>query len=171
VAHHFAPVRTARLDLGYRPVLIHGDLAQYHILFRAETLGLTGILDFGTASLGDPAGDFALIISTYGERFLQRRARTYPAIIEALDRARFLAGTVELQWALAGLRSGNRAWFVAHVGRARDAGPIGSPWPPRRALEPEGPRGRPVAVPQRPTLNSGVSSRADHIRPKTSVSG
>src|SRR5262249_59479450 len=25
VAHHFAPIRMAQLDLGYRPVLIHGD--------------------------------------------------------------------------------------------------------------------------------------------------
>jgi aminoglycoside 2''-phosphotransferase len=133
VAHHFAPVRAAQLDLGHRPVLIHGDLAQYHILFRAAPLGLTGVLDFGTAGRGDPADDFALIISMYGERFLQRMARTSPAIIEALDRARFLAGTLELQWALAGLRSGDRSWFVAHVGRARDAGPTGSPWPPPRA--------------------------------------
>jgi aminoglycoside 2''-phosphotransferase len=130
VAHHFAPVRTARLDLGYRPVLIHGDLAQYHILVRDETLELTGILDFGTAGLGDPAGDFAVVISMYGERFLQRLARTDPAVAEALDRARFWAGTMELQWALAGLRSGDRSWFVAHIGRARDAGPIGSMWPP-----------------------------------------
>jgi aminoglycoside 2''-phosphotransferase len=128
VAHHFAPVQTARLDLGYRPVLIHGDLAQYHIVFQAETMDLRGILDFGTAGLGDPAGDFAVVISMYGERFLQRLARTYPAIIEALDRARFWAGTMELQWALAGLRSGDRSWFVAHLGRARDADPIGSSW-------------------------------------------
>jgi len=128
VAHHFAPVRTGRLDLGYRPVLIHGDLAQYHILVQAETMNLTGILDFGTAGLGDPAGDFAVVISMYGERFLQRLGRTDPTVIEALDRARFLAGTVELQWVLAGLRSGDRSWFVAHIGRARDAGPIGSAW-------------------------------------------
>jgi len=130
VVHHFAPVRTGRLDLGYRPVLIHGDLAQYHILVRAETLDLTGMLDFGTAGLGDPAGDIAVLISMYGERFLQRMARTDPAVAEALDRARFWAGTAELQWALAGLRSGDRSWFVAHIGRARDVGPIGSPWPP-----------------------------------------
>jgi aminoglycoside 2''-phosphotransferase len=128
VAHHFAPFRTARLDLGYRPVLIHGDLAQYHILFRDLPLGLTGVLDFGTAGLGDPAVDFAIIISMYGERFLRRMARTYPGVGDALDRARFLAGTHELQWALSGIRSGDQSWFVAHIGRARDAGPIGSPW-------------------------------------------
>jgi aminoglycoside 2''-phosphotransferase len=130
VTHHFAPLRTGRLDLDrYEPALIHGDLAQYHVLFNPATADLTGIIDFGTAGLGDPAGDFAVMISMYGERFLQRMARTYPAIVEALDRARFRAGTMELQWALAGLRSGDRSWFVAHIGRARDMGPIGKPWP------------------------------------------
>jgi aminoglycoside 2''-phosphotransferase len=132
VARHFAPLLTARLDLAYRPVPIHGDLAQYHILYQGPTPRLVGIIDFGTAGLGDPAGDFAVLISMYGERFLQRMARTYSGITEALDRARFWAGTMELQWALAGMRSGDRSWFVAHIGRARDAGPIGSPWPRAR---------------------------------------
>jgi aminoglycoside 2''-phosphotransferase len=130
VKHHFSSFRSSRLDLGYRPVLIHGDLAQYHVLYRGMSADLVGIIDFGTAGLGDPAGDFAVIISMYGEHFLERMARTYPAIVDAIDRARFWAGTMELQWALAGLRSGDRSWFVAHIGRARDALPIGSAWPP-----------------------------------------
>jgi aminoglycoside 2''-phosphotransferase len=129
VAHHFEPLRSGRLDLGYRPVLIHGDLAQYHILFQEASMDLTGIIDFGTAGLGDAADDFGIMISMYGERFLRRAARTYPAIADGLDRARFLAGAVELQWALAAMRTGDRSWFVAHIGRARDAGPIGSRWP------------------------------------------
>jgi aminoglycoside 2''-phosphotransferase len=128
VAHHFAPVRDGRLDLAHQPVLIHGDLAQYHILYDPATLDLAGILDFGTAGVGDPAVDFAIIISMYGESFLRRVARTYPSIGGALDRARFLAGTVELQWALGGMRTGDRSWFVAHIGRARDASPIGTSW-------------------------------------------
>ncbi len=128
VAHHFAPVRDGRLDLAYQPVLIHGDLAQYHILYDPATLTLAGILDFGTAGMGDPAVDFAIIISMYGERFLRRVARTYPAISVALDRARFLAGTHELQWALGGVRTLDRSRFVAHIGRARDASPIGTSW-------------------------------------------
>jgi aminoglycoside 2''-phosphotransferase len=128
VAHHFAPLLDGRLRLAHHPVLIHGDLAQYHILYDVATGHLTGVIDFGTAGVGDPAVDFGLIISMYGESFLRRAARTYPAIGEALDRARFLAGTLELQWALAGIRSGDRSWFVAHIGRARDACPIGSAW-------------------------------------------
>jgi aminoglycoside 2''-phosphotransferase len=128
VTHHFAPVLTDRLDLGHEPVLIHGDLAHYHILSDDATQGITGILDFGTAGLGDPAGDFAVVISMYGESFLHRMTRSYPAIVDALDRARFWAGTHELQWALAGIRSQDQSWFVAHIGRARDVGPIGTPW-------------------------------------------
>jgi aminoglycoside 2''-phosphotransferase len=128
VTHHFAPVLTDRLGLGHQPVLIHGDLAHYHILSEDLPMGITGILDFGTAGLGDPAGDFAVVISMYGESFLHRMTRRYPAIVEALDRARFWAGTHELQWALAGIRSHDQSWFVAHIGRARDVGPIGTPW-------------------------------------------
>jgi aminoglycoside 2''-phosphotransferase len=128
VAHHFARVRDGRLNLSHQGVLIHGDLAQYHILYDDAAADLTGVIDFGTAGVGDPANDFALIISMYGESFLRRVASSYPAIGEALDRARFLAGTLELQWALAGLRSGDRSWFVAHIGRARDACPIGERW-------------------------------------------
>ena len=126
ITHHFAPVRTTRLDMGYRPALVHGDLAQYHILFHAQPVRLTGVLDFGTAGLADPAIDFAIVISMYGERFLRRLERTYTCVAEALDRARFLAGNHELQWALAGIRANDRSWLVAHIGRARDAGPIGS---------------------------------------------
>jgi aminoglycoside 2''-phosphotransferase len=125
VSHHFAPVLTDRLDLGYQHVLIHGDLAHYHILCEDSPLGITGILDFGTAGLGDPAGDFAVVMSMYGEGFLHRMTRSYPAIANALDRARFWAGTHELQWALLGIRSQDQSWFVAHIGRAR---PIGTPW-------------------------------------------
>ena len=41
---------------------------------------------------------FAVVISMYGGRFLQRMARAYPAIVDGLDPARSLAGTAELPW-------------------------------------------------------------------------
>jgi hypothetical protein len=45
----------------------------------------------------------------FGESFLKRMSRFYPAIEHALNRVRFWASTLEIQWALAGLRSGDRS--------------------------------------------------------------
>jgi len=44
-----------------------------------------------------------------------------------IDRARFYAGTFELQWVLGGIRSGDNDWFTAHLDRARDVQPYGQP--------------------------------------------
>jgi aminoglycoside 2''-phosphotransferase len=44
-------------EFDYRPVLIHGDLGPYHILFDRASRRVSGIIDFGTAGLGDPATD------------------------------------------------------------------------------------------------------------------
>jgi aminoglycoside 2''-phosphotransferase len=128
VRGHFAPVIDGRLSLEYEPALIHGDLAGYHLLHEPAQRRLTGVLDFGTAGLGDPAVDFACIIGEFGEQVLRRMSAYDPAIVAALDRARFLAGTLELQWALTGLRSRDASWFVCHIGRARDVLPIGQRW-------------------------------------------
>ena len=88
---------------------------------------LTGMIDFGTAGIGDPAADYACIINTYGESFLARVAK-YDSRVEAtLDRARFWAGTLELQWLLAGIRQNDPSWYTAHIGNARDVAPIGTP--------------------------------------------
>jgi len=125
VAELFAPVLDGRLDMHeYDPVLIHDDLASYHILFDPTTKRINGLIDFGTAKLGDPASDFALIINALGERFLRRMQTFYPAIEAALDRARFKAGMLELGWVAEGLRTNDPSWFTVHIGRARDVMPI-----------------------------------------------
>lgn len=123
----FAPVFDGRLGLHHEPALIHGDLAPYHLLVDDGWRRLQGVLDFGTAGLGDPAADVACLLHWYGERVVERMAPAYPAVEGLLDRARFWAGTFEIRWALAGLRAGDPAWFLAHLGGARDVLPIGAP--------------------------------------------
>jgi aminoglycoside 2''-phosphotransferase len=124
VIRHFIPVLDRTLDLRYDPALVHGDLGPYHILYDPATRRINGVIDFGTAGLGDPADDFANIIHAFGESFLKRMSLFYPAIEHALNRARFWAGTLDIQWALAGLRSGDRSWFLVHIGRAQDMLPV-----------------------------------------------
>ncbi len=63
----------------------------YHLLFDRQTNRFNGIIDFGTAGIGDPALDFGIIIKQYGESFLRRMSQTYPEIREHIDRARFFA--------------------------------------------------------------------------------
>jgi aminoglycoside 2''-phosphotransferase len=125
----FAPVLDGSLNMVHNtPVLIHDDLASYHILHSPDERRITGVIDFGMARLGDPAADFALIISTYGESFLKRMSRYDPAIDATLDRARFLSGALELSWAVEGVRTNELSWLLVHIGRARDALPLGASW-------------------------------------------
>ena len=111
----------------FEPVLIHGDLAPYHILYSHEKQSLNGVIDFGTAGLGDPATDLGSLISSYGESLVSRIAATYPGFQALLPRARFYAQAIELQWVLLGVESGEEYWFTAHLGGARDIGWVRMP--------------------------------------------
>lgn len=128
VVELFAPVLAGELDMqAYSPSLTHYDLASYHILFDEPRGVINGVIDFGVAGITDPANDMALLINILGEHFLQRMQPHYPDLETMLDRARFMAGVLELQWVLEGLRSKDLSWFTVHLGRARDVKPIGMP--------------------------------------------
>jgi aminoglycoside 2''-phosphotransferase len=126
VSEHFAPLLADENFMDYPPRLINGDIVPYHIIFDREKGRINGIIDFGTAGIGDAAADFSCIIYNYGESFLEKMAKDYPEIEDAVNRARFWAGTLHLQWALAGLRTKNYWWNLVHLGGARDAKPIGA---------------------------------------------
>lgn len=127
IEHLYAPVLEGTLDLdGFTPCLIHGDLASYHLLVELDLWRLSGVIDFGTAGPGDPAVDIGLLLNTYGESLVRQMADTYPMSVELLDRARFFAGSLELEWALAGVRETDVSMLLVHLGRARDIQPIGT---------------------------------------------
>jgi aminoglycoside 2''-phosphotransferase len=128
VEQHFAPLLADPSFMDYEPMLMNGDLSPYHLLYDVEARCLSGVIDFGTVGMGDRAADFACIIDAYGESFLRRIGKYYPGIGDHIERARFWAGTLELQWLLGGLRSNDKSWFGVHIGRARDVSPIGSGW-------------------------------------------
>jgi aminoglycoside 2''-phosphotransferase len=104
----------------YEPRLIHGDLGPYHILCDPAAGRLTGILDFGVTGLGDPAGDLGAMLQIYGEPFVRRMLGVYPEAEPLLKRALFYAESIELQWVMRGLTSGDTFWYTAHLGGARD---------------------------------------------------
>lgn len=121
----FRPVLEGSLDLGYTPVIIHGDLVPYHLCFEPGTRRLNGVIDFGNAGPGDPALDLGSLVLAFGESLLSPVKSVYPGLSSLLDRARFHAATLELRWALAAIRSRDPAWFLCHLGYARDAWPAG----------------------------------------------
>lgn len=128
VDKHFEPVLNDREWTNYEPMLVNGDVGPYHILYDKGANRINGIIDFGTAGVGDPAADFTCIIYNYGESFLRQMAKFYPMASKVIDRARFWSGTLELQWALNGIRSkaSSWSWFLAHLGSAKDVLPIGN---------------------------------------------
>ena len=107
-------------SFNYRPALIHGDLAPYHILFDQNNHKITGVIDFGVAGVGDPASDIGSLITAYGESFVIRMRTSYPNLEVHLPRARFYAQSIELQWVLLGIETRETFWFTAHLGGARD---------------------------------------------------
>jgi aminoglycoside 2''-phosphotransferase len=128
VKRHFAPLLVDPAFMDYEPRFVIGDLATYHLLVDPKTKLLNGVIDFGTAGIGDPAVDFAAIINQYGETFLRRMNLIYPEIREHIGRARFRAGASELAWVLRGIQQHEKDMFVVHLGRARDMQPVDAGW-------------------------------------------
>ena len=95
----FRPLLQDERFMDYQPVLIHGDLMPYHIIFNKNTNRISGIIDFGLSGLGDPAYDVGILLDNYGETFVKRMSRYYKSIISYLDRARFYAFVNNLLWA------------------------------------------------------------------------
>lgn len=116
----FFPALTEADFFDFKPALVHGDLAPYHILYHPEQIKLTAVIDFGMSGLGDPATDLGNLMFYYGESLVGRMRRTYPNLERFLERARFYAQAIELQWVLLGLESGEKYWFTSHLGGARD---------------------------------------------------
>jgi len=108
----------------FQPVLVHGDLVPYHLLFDENKQLLNAVIDFGVAGLGDPATDLGTLISSYGESLVNQVERTFPDLRTLIPRARFYAQAIELQCVLLGVESGEQYWFTAHLGGARDIGMV-----------------------------------------------
>ena len=128
----FAAVETVSFE--HRPSVIHGDLAPYHLLHDPSTGHLTGLLDFGVAGVGDPAVDLGCLLVTWGETHVADIIHGRPTTGDVVDRARFLALTLPLDWSAAALEHDAADMAVAHLGNvALDIKAPGSPLPDHRS--------------------------------------
>ncbi len=118
----FEPIINQPEFFDFKPVLVHGDLAPYHILYSPKTASLTSVIDFWEAGMGDPAMDLGKLINHYGESLVRKIASTYMDYKKILPRARFYAQAFEIKWILMAVESGEDYWFTTHLGGARDIG-------------------------------------------------
>jgi len=115
VTRHFEGFLGEPGNFAYEPVLKHGDFGPSNILFSEETQEICGVIDFGSSGLGDPAYDFAGLLSGYGEDLVRRCAIAYPEIESFLPRIRFYRGTFALLEALFGVENGDDQAFQAGI--------------------------------------------------------
>ncbi|MFP7287970.1 aminoglycoside phosphotransferase family protein [Shouchella clausii] len=95
--------------------LIHGDFGSSNILWNPESSRITGIIDFGGSCLGDPAYDFAGILSSYGRHFFDMCISLYPNDSELANRANFYKSTFALQEALHGIENDDKQAFESGI--------------------------------------------------------
>ncbi len=110
VAYHFETYFATGFD--YEPCLRHGDFGTGNILYDSSAKRINGIIDFGFTVLGDPAFDFAGLL-TYSEPFVQRMSKYYPALKSYWERIHFYRGTFALFDALYGIENDVPEAFAA----------------------------------------------------------
>lgn len=115
VSAHFEAYLDDPVSSAWTPTVIHGDFGPANILYDAGMRAVSGILDWDSSGLGDPATDLAALIGdhSYGADFADWLAPAYPQLAAELPRARFYLGTFALQEVLFGLKTGDTEAFEA----------------------------------------------------------
>ncbi len=116
---HFEAFLGDPASFAFQPVLKHGDFGPSNILYEAERQAVRGVIDFSGCALGDPAYDFAGLLSGYGEAFVSSCAAGYPDVESLLPRARFYQGTFALEEALFGIENNDPQAFENGMNRYR----------------------------------------------------
>jgi aminoglycoside 2''-phosphotransferase len=102
--------------------VLHGDLKPAHVLHDAAGGQITGVLDWGDVSLGDPDFDLAVIGMFFGQELLARLLEHLPDRDPAVvrDKARFFTTLRGLQDIRYALDHGDPATVQRAVARLRD---------------------------------------------------
>ena len=95
----------------FSPAFCHGDLWAEHILFDPEHEMLTGVIDFESTCLGDPAGDWVAVWLDHGDAAVQTLLAHYGGPVNPTLRHRIarLASYVPLNEILCGVLYDDRA--------------------------------------------------------------
>jgi aminoglycoside 2''-phosphotransferase len=109
VAAHFESALGDPAFWAYEPALIHGDFGASNIIYDPTAKRVNGVIDLGSAGVGDPANDIAALTSSNSlpEDVIPLMEPAYPGATRLLDRARFYRGTFVLQYALFGAETGD----------------------------------------------------------------
>ncbi|HJU74713.1 MAG TPA: phosphotransferase [Gemmatimonadaceae bacterium] len=101
--------------------VIHHDMGPDHLIVDPGTGRLVGIIDWTDAILGDPARDFAVLVTSLGWDFTEAALGSYPLAVDRgfRERLRFLARLLSVMW-LAEAHE-QRADVVKHVDWVRNA--------------------------------------------------
>ncbi len=110
---HFGEFLENDANFDRDPALKHGDFGADNILFDGEKI--TGIVDFGGAFLGDPAFDYASLLSSYDEPFIKMVGAHAPMVDETWERITFYRGAFALMEALFGVENADREAFEAGI--------------------------------------------------------
>lgn len=116
---HFTGFLKDKGNFEIAQVPIHGDFGTSNILYDSHRRHISGIIDFGSAGIGDPAVDYAGLLASYGERFFRFVADEYPEATDMMDRIVFYHGTFALQEALFGIENNDPAAFRNGMERFR----------------------------------------------------
>lgn len=102
-------------NFAFSPALIHRDLSPEHLLRDPATATLTGVIDWGDASIGDPAHDFTGITRAFGRPFAERVLAGYahPAAESFWRRVAFYGAIVPFYAIRFGQLSGDEG-YIAH---------------------------------------------------------
>jgi aminoglycoside 2''-phosphotransferase len=111
ITAHFEAFLNDPASFTFQPVLKHGDFGPSNILYDAERQAIRGVIDFSGCALGDPAYDFAGLLSGYGEAFVRSCAAGYPEVDDLLPRARFYQGSFSLEEGLFGVENNDPQAF------------------------------------------------------------
>ena len=110
ISHHFETFLEQVSDHPFEPALRHGDFGSGNILYDPQSQSISGIIDFGSAGLGDPAVDIAAAM-TFGDSFFNYYYASYPGLEALIERARFYKDTFALQEALYGVKHDDPAAY------------------------------------------------------------
>lgn len=113
---HFKKFLGNKAHFDIHPVWIHGDFGTSNILYNSKEQMISGIIDFDSSDLGDPAIDYAALLASFGNDFFHLLQDEEPDVALFVDRVHFYHGTFALQEALFGLENNDHEAFRNGMG-------------------------------------------------------